>query len=140
MPTNPGSLTRTRRVLVADDCADHRWLLRQMLQPLGFDVLEAASGRELFWALESDQRSAADSDLLVIADVRMPVYDGLDVLEAWNGDWTYPFVVMTSFPSARVEQRVRALGGVLLAKPFTLYDLRRVVERCVPGPLGEAAS
>lgn len=117
--------------LVADDSSDERWLLREMIEPLGFEVAEACDGRELFWALEAQNRLYRTRRVLVFADVCMPEYGGLEVLEAWRGvEWAYPFVVITGFPDAAIERRVRALGGRLIPKPFSLFDVVRVVERC----------
>lgn len=115
---------------VADDSEEQRWLVRHMLGALGFEVREQPDGRALFWALERARRAEPELDLLVIADVRMPVYDGLSVLEAWRRErWPHPFVVMTGFPDAEVSRRVDVLGGVLLPKPFTLWELGRALAR-----------
>ena len=118
------------RAVVADDSPEQRWLVHEILERLGFQISEAADGRGLFWALERCQRSDSLDSLVVIADVNMPIYGGLDVLEAWkHEDWPHAFVVMTGFPDDAVERRARDLGAVLLSKPFTSGDLSRVVRR-----------
>jgi len=112
---------RVPRVLVADDSSEQRWTLRLALSMMGFDVLEAADGRELFWALEELSRHGSSEPSLVIADVYMPAYDGLEVLEAWRGAVPNRGVIfITAFPDSVVAHRVKALGAELLAKPFTL--------------------
>ena len=118
------------RALVADDSADHRALVHDMLEPLGFDVAFASDGRELFWKLHALRRVPNQPDWIVLTDIRMPVYGGLDVLEAWPDEpFPCPVVVMTAFPDLAVAERVRSLGGLLLAKPFTLEQLRRTLAR-----------
>ena len=117
---------------MADDSAEQRWLVHHMLERLGFQPETVADGRELFWALERRQRSTSlDSVLvLVIADVNMPVYGGLDVLEAWNAEnWPGTLVVMTGFPDETIARRTLELGAVLLPKPFTSGDFTRLVRR-----------
>lgn len=140
---NLGSVERTLtprrvpRVLVADDSSEQRWTLRLALSMMGFDVLEAADGRELFWALEELSRHAGPEPSLVIADVYMPAYDGLEVLEAWRDALPNRAVIfITAFPDSVVAQRVQALGATLLAKPFTLSAF----SECVRATLRRARS
>ena len=122
--------SRKPRVIVADDSPEQRWLVHEIVEHLGCQILEAADGRELFWALERCQRLDCLDSVVVIADVNMPVYGGLDVLEAWqHEDWPHAFVVMTAFPDEAVARRAHALGAILLPKPFTSGDLSRLVRR-----------
>jgi signal transduction histidine kinase/CheY-like chemotaxis protein len=60
------------RLLVVDDHLESRLLLRQLLEPFGFRVLEATSGQEAidFWR--------KDSPHLVFMDIRMPEMDGIE--------------------------------------------------------------
>jgi DNA-binding response OmpR family regulator len=119
---------RPPRALVADDSAEQRWTLRLALSMMGFEVTEAADGRELFWALENFARKPASEPELVIADVYMPIYNGLDVLGAWSeGGQRHPLIVITAFPDEVLQRRVAELGAFLLAKPFRLATLSRTV-------------
>ncbi len=116
------------RVLIADDSSEQRRVLRQVAESMGCVVTEAADGRAFFWELEALRRNSWLEDVLVFADLRMPVYDGLDVLDAWQEVRTpFPFVLMTSFPDEEVERRVKKLSGVLLPKPFGLDQIRALV-------------
>ncbi|PWT90853.1 MAG: hybrid sensor histidine kinase/response regulator, partial [Proteobacteria bacterium] len=63
-------------ILIVDDDAIQRDLLRQLLEPLGFRVLAAASGRECL-ALASQNKVH-----LVLLDVSMPEMDGWEVADA----------------------------------------------------------
>ncbi|SAL27737.1 PAS domain S-box protein [Caballeronia humi] len=60
-----------RRVLVVDDEADGRSLLRDLLVPLGFEVYEAADGEA---AIDEALRLLPDA---ILMDMRMPRLDGL---------------------------------------------------------------
>jgi DNA-binding response OmpR family regulator len=123
---------RAPRVLVADDSAEQRWTLRLALSMMGFEVDEAADGRELFWALEGLSRKRNALPELVIADVYMPVYNGLDVLAAWvDAALNRPLVVITAFPDEVLAKRVADLGATLLPKPFTLAELSRSVRQAL---------
>jgi len=123
---------RPPRVLVADDSAEQRWTLRLALSMMGFEVHEAADGRELFWALEGLSHKANIEPELVIADVYMPAYNGLDVLAAWTeATPQHPLIVITAFPDDVLTKRVAELGATLLPKPFTLAELSRSVRQAL---------
>lgn len=128
----PSSAGRRPRVLVADDSAEQRWTLRLALSMMGFEVTEAADGRELFWALERSERRPVSEPELVIADVYMPAYNGLDVLGAWSDSARrHPLIVITAFPDQTLKRRVHELGALLLPKPFTLAALSRTVRQAL---------
>jgi CheY-like chemotaxis protein len=63
-------------VLVVDDNADTRVVVRWMLERWGCRVLEASDGRE---ALEITVESRPD---LVLMDLSMPVVDGYDAIRS----------------------------------------------------------
>ena len=127
-----GPLPRPLRLIIADDNADMRWVVRTALQPEFTDVVEAADGRQLFWHLLRASMASPDgpsTNLVIIADVCMPTYSGLEVLDAWQDERApVPVIVITSFPDDAVRAKVAALGAILLPKPFTRAALRRVVD------------
>ena len=63
------------RILLIDDDELARDMLRQMLERAGYDVVEAASGRE---GLQHYQASVID---LIITDILMPDQDGLETIQ-----------------------------------------------------------
>ncbi|MDX2110188.1 MAG: PAS domain S-box protein [Verrucomicrobiota bacterium] len=69
-----------RRVLIVDDNAENRSLLRDMLFPLGFEIREAVDGKS---GLEQ-----AHSFLphLILADLRMPLMDGFEMTRLLRAD------------------------------------------------------
>lgn len=64
------SSTSVKTVLVAEDYADSRFMMGRLLEMSGYEVLEAADGRE---AVEIAERECPD---LVLMDLQMPVLDG----------------------------------------------------------------
>lgn len=118
-------------LIIADDNSDMRTLVRSTLRRDYPDVIEAADGRQLFWQLLRTSfvsSGKTPSQLVVIADVFMPTYNGLDVLDAWHDRGSnVPVIVITAFPDDRVRARVRKIGGILLPKPFTRTSLRDAV-------------
>ena len=71
-----GGQLRHARILLADDNAVNRQVVKLFLAPLGVSITEAANGRE---ALD---RLAAEPFDLVLLDVHMPVMDGPQTIEA----------------------------------------------------------
>jgi CheY-like chemotaxis protein len=60
------------RLLIAEDQPENRLLLRTILEPLGFDLREAANGQEAVAVFEAWRPH------LIWMDIRMPVMDGLE--------------------------------------------------------------
>ena len=109
-----------RRILVADDNADMRDYLRQLLRP-HWQVETVADGEA---ALAAIRRQPPD---LVVTDVMMPNLDGFGLLRAIRGDpdlGALPVVML----SARAGEEARA-GGLAasaddyLTKPFSAREL-----------------
>ncbi len=134
-------MTAPTQLVIADDDANMRALVRATLQRDFPEVIEVGDGRELFWRLLRASFARRGEELrqfVLITDVRMPGYDGLDILDAWqDGPSDVPTVVITSFPDDAVRARVEQLGAVLLPKPFTRATLRAVVDAAVKRNQGE---
>ncbi|HTJ46292.1 MAG TPA: response regulator [Kofleriaceae bacterium] len=123
------------RLIIADDNEEMRWLVRAILGDRFEEIVEAADGRELIWHLMRSRRGrtrAGKPCVVVVADVWMPVYDGLEVIAAWqDGEPNVPLVVITSFPEEAVREKAAMLGAVFLAKPFTRADLLAAVAQAI---------
>ena len=68
------SVRRVTRILVVDDQPANLLLVKAVLEPAGFQVIEARSGTE---ALAVAQERAPD---LILLDMHLPDMHGLDVL------------------------------------------------------------
>jgi two-component system cell cycle response regulator CpdR len=128
------ALTMKRpQLIVADDDAALRSIVRKAIGTSYDKVIEVEDGRGLFWTLVRAwyaRGASATLNLVVIADIVMPVYDGLDVLEAWQEfDCNVPLLVITGYADERVRARVAKLGVPLLTKPFSLCLLRESLAR-----------
>lgn len=101
----------TGHVLVVDDNADDRKLLRRILEDAGYKVQEAPGGAEAISAIHTDPPN------LVVLDLMMPDVDGFAVLENLKTNQLtrdIPVVVVTAkelgkSERARLQQRVEAL-------------------------------
>lgn len=117
----------TSRILVADDDPAGAELLTYFLKSLGFEVVTAPDGNQ---ALEM---GASGDFQLVILDVHMPMYDGVEVLELLRKrHLLHPIkvIALTGDLSDSVRHALDA-GHVdaFLPKPVDLHQLRQEVER-----------
>jgi two-component system, NtrC family, response regulator AtoC len=114
-----------KTILVADDDASIRSLLKQLLADEGFAVLEASTGVEVV-----DKVKEASPDL-VIMDVRMPELDGIEALSRVKA--TNPktaVLIMTAFGSSNAAIRAMELGAFdYITKPFELDKISHSVKR-----------
>lgn len=106
------------RILVADDEAGLRQVVRLYLEKEGMVVAEAATGRQ---ALEKLQQDKYD---LLILDLMMPDGDGWSVCRAVRQKMDLPIIMLT----ARGEEMDRLLGFELgaddyVVKPFSPREL-----------------
>ncbi|WP_426748097.1 response regulator [Myxococcus faecalis] len=123
------------RVLVAEDQPEMRALLHRALKRRGYEVVEAADGPGLVKAiidgLLADQTLVPD---LIITDVRMPGYSGLEVVARLRREgWTTPVILITAFGDAQLHRDAAQLGAAcVLDKPFAMEDLCATAEALVP--------
>jgi DNA-binding response OmpR family regulator len=118
-----GNGMKRSRVLVVDDDADIRGLLRQLLERAGYVVVEAADGREGLRALY------ASSPDLVLLDVSMPELDGWQTLERIRDLSDVPVVMLTARTAELEKVRgLKAGADDYIAKPFGRQELLARVE------------
>ncbi len=112
-----------KAILVADDDASIRSLLRQLLQDEGYAVQEAATGVEV---VDKVKENSPD---LVIMDVRMPELDGIEALSRVKASSPRTAVlIMTAFGSSNAAIRAMELGAFdYVTKPFELDKINYTV-------------
>ena len=122
--------TRDGLILIAEDDAEMRRLVAEGLRDEGYRVAEASSGAQLLAYL----RTAAyygvpDLPDLVLSDVRMPGWSGLEVLAILDGlDTKTPVVLMTAFGDLELRLHAMEFGArALLDKPFDMDELKDVI-------------
>ncbi len=114
-----------------------RRVLVESFRKDGHEVLEAEDGLRLFdmVATALGRPSSSTPLHLIVSDVRMPSYSGLDVLELFAADlWLPPIVLVTAFPDDETRLRAERLGAVLLEKPVALSALRAVASDLIRRP------
>ena len=115
----------TPRILIVDDDPGQRSLINSFLQGQGFDTVTVESGER---ALETLRAGTFD---MMISDVRMPGFSGLETLRrARQEHATLPVLLVTAY--ADIRDAVGAMrDGALnyLAKPIDLDELLVTVQQ-----------
>jgi DNA-binding response OmpR family regulator len=117
----------TKRVLIVDDHAPTRALIRTVLEAEKaeiFQVVEAATGTECLKA--ADRQGPFD---LILLDVNLPDMDGFSVCRAMRHvDSRVPIVFVTAKDDLKDYASGRASGGdSYLVKPIARASLRSIV-------------
>ncbi|MES1174182.1 MAG: response regulator [Myxococcales bacterium] len=119
----------TWSILVVDDSANARLLLRLAFEAKGARVLEAENGREGL------SRAKAERVDLVFSDIRMPVMDGLQMIQELRKRPEHaktPIFVLTSdLDLTRAEQGKRAGANAWIIKSSPPDSLWKVVEKAL---------
>ncbi|MBP7869314.1 MAG: PAS domain S-box protein [Candidatus Hydrogenedentes bacterium] len=119
--TAPDPAAARPRVLIVDDNADMRGLLRDLLAAAGYELEEAGNGRD---AVELFERWAPDA---VLMDMRMPVMDGYEAIRrikaTEKGKQT---VIIAETASAFAEDKesiLQAGADGYISKPFRMREV-----------------
>ena len=120
-----------RTVLLVEDEAEVRNIVRRQLESLGHRVLVAEAATEALLLLQG--RGAPD---LLMTDVVLATgMDGIELAEAARAERPQlPVIFMSGYTAVpEAQQRIRETGAPLLAKPFTTPELERAISAvCEP--------
>lgn len=119
-----------KRVLIADDASFMRQMIRDIIEPEGFEVVgEAADGVEVV-----DKYRELQPDV-VMMDIVMPKRSGIDAVKEIHAEAPTARVVMCSAlgQEALVTEAIQAGAKDFIVKPFkpdaVLATLRKVAEK-----------
>lgn len=107
-------------ILISDDEADIRTLIRILMEKDGYRVLEAADGLETL-EMVRDHKDIS----LILLDIMMPKLDGLETARALRKMTDAPILFLTARSSDADKTVAYANGGDdYIVKPFRAIDLR----------------
>ena len=123
--TNP-PYRHTNRILIVDDEADVRGILKYGLIKAGYECLSAASGAEALAILESNRVD------VVVSDINMPQMTGLELVRRVKDKLDIDFIIMTGYVEDFNYEDIVGLGASdFIQKPVGLMEfiarLRRVL-------------
>lgn len=108
----------TKTILVVDDEAKLRDMLKVYLEQEGYRVVEAGNGREALYVARYEKPD------LIILDVMMPEMDGYEFMRVYNREAETPVIMLT----AKIEENDKVLGLEIgaddyIEKPFSIREL-----------------
>lgn len=114
-----------KNILVVDDDQFIRSIVKNMLEFLGYEVIEACDGIE---GLKMFLKSPTD---LVLTDLQMPLMDGGSLAHLIKGEApSTPVVLVTGSDSKEINERLKNnTVDAVIYKPFQLENLFNTIER-----------
>jgi two-component system, cell cycle response regulator DivK len=115
------------RILVAEDNAVNRELLRELLETRGYNVVEACNGKE---ALEMMEQGLPD---LLLLDISMPVLDGYATVRKIRENpklSALPVLAVTAYAMQGDKEKILSAGfDGYLSKPVNSRSLAEELDR-----------
>jgi len=116
-----------KTILVVDDSASLRSVVRMTLTGAGYEVIEAGDGQAALAKL--DGRAVA----MAICDVNMPVLNGIEFVKKVKTMPAYkfmPIMMLTTESQEAKKNEGRAAGArAWMIKPFTMDQLKNAVNK-----------
>lgn len=120
----------SKTILVVEDQADNRKILRDLLTNSGFKVIEAINGME---GLQLARSSQPD---LILMDIQLPGIDGYEVTRKIKNDEnlkSIPVIVVTSYAlSGDAAKAFEAGCDAYVAKPYSPRKMLAKVKEYLP--------
>ena len=117
------------RILVVDDNPDNQVLVKALLVPMGFEVTQAATGKE---ALELFKKIRPHA---VLMDMRMPDMDGYEAtrqIKRTDAGLATPVIALTASAFEEGKQKtLDASADAYLRKPFQHRELYEILGKCL---------
>jgi DNA-binding response OmpR family regulator len=110
------------KVLIADDDAPTRILLRSAISHWGYEVVEAADGEEAWIILQQN-----NAPQLMIVDWLMPKLDGIDLCRRIKSELKhFPYIILLTQLSGttNIVKGLEAGANEFLSKPFNMAELQ----------------
>jgi two-component system cell cycle response regulator DivK len=111
----------SKRILVIEDHADNRQIIRDMLAVTDYEITEAETGEEALAAIAKQRPD------LILMDIQLPTMDGYEAtrrIKAGASLRSIPIVAVTSYALTGEEKKARAAGcDDYVPKPFSPRQL-----------------
>ncbi|MEG4011736.1 MULTISPECIES: hybrid sensor histidine kinase/response regulator [unclassified Microcoleus] len=116
-----------RKILLIDDRWENRSVLLNLLEPIGFKIIEASNGLE---GLEQVLQTAPD---LIITDLAMPVMDGFEFVKKLRSqpELQHHIVLVSSASVFEIDRHnsIKAGGNDFLPKPIQAETLLEQIQK-----------
>jgi two-component system, cell cycle response regulator DivK len=111
----------SKRILVVEDQADNRKIIRDMLAGTNYEITEAENGEEALAAIAKQRPD------LILMDIQLPVMDGYSATRRIKTDpalQSIPIIAVTSYALSGEEKKAREAGcDDYVPKPYSPRQL-----------------
>jgi len=119
-----------KTILYVEDNELNRKLVRQLLKPTTYRLIEAHDGESALTV------SRAERPDLILMDMQLPKISGIEAtrrLRAEPATAAIPIIAVTSFALSGDDQKAIAAGATAyLAKPYSPYTLLGMIRKLLP--------
>jgi two-component system cell cycle response regulator DivK len=107
----------SKRILVVEDQADNRKIIRDTLRGTGYEIIEAENGEEALAAIGKQRPD------LILMDIQLPVMDGYEATRRIKADpalRSIPVIAVTAYALSGEDKKARAAGcDDYVPKPYS---------------------
>ncbi|MCB1142746.1 MAG: response regulator [Leptospiraceae bacterium] len=116
-----------KKILIVDDIDLNRFILKEILRPIGFMLREASSGREAIQVTEDFHPD------MILMDLRMPDMEGLQASSIIKQNPNNANIVIIMISASNTEAELENLdeSGIsgFISKPFNISDFYAILEK-----------
>jgi len=120
----------SKRILIVEDQADNRQIIRDMLGTTDYEITEAENGEQALVAIAKERPD------LILMDIQLPIMDGYEATRRIKDDPTtksIPIIAVTSYALSGDEQKARAAGcDDFVPKPYSPRQLLAKIRQYLP--------
>lgn len=129
----PMALKSNMKILVVDDMATMRKIIKNMLTQIGFTSIKEAEDGIPAWKMIQDAQELGDPFQFIVSDWNMPGMTGLDLLKNIRSSENFkklPFLMITAeAEQGNVVIAVKAGVSNFIVKPFSAQVLKEKIEK-----------
>lgn len=120
------------KILIVDDEENIRYLYAEELSAEGYEVITADSGYKLLERIEKERPD------LIVLDIKMADYDGLDLLQdIRNKYYNLPVILCTAYDSYKGDVKSISADSYVV-KSFDLTELKKKITQALETVIPEA--
>jgi two-component system, cell cycle response regulator DivK len=120
----------TKCILVVEDQADSRQIIRDMLAPTDYEIIEAENGEQALAAIAKQRPD------LILMDIQLPIMDGYTATRRIKADpalQSIPIIAVTSYALDGEAKIAKAAGcDDCVPKPYSPRELLAKIRQYLP--------
>ncbi len=115
-----------KKILILDDEELIIRSIARLLEKNGFEVMVAKNGQDAITMVEEENFD------LIIADIRMPGINGLEVVKAIQKNKKIPTIFITGYADPDIEREAKKTNPIAyLYKPFDISEIMEKINKAL---------